>query len=185
MSSIMKTLDFSNHVLACSSFSIHAFSTNFGWVLDFLDNRSFQSFQLFRIRELMGLAFGEKTHKHSEIKATAGSSCFKRLKDPPVLMKDPAPSLSPSCRISLMPDSLSMGTCFIRTLEFSHDLHAAHDTNAPFFTSVGRVIYFIDNRLFQLFKQFGFRNCCWVRVLGGGENQHTFRKPVCCCQFFP
>jgi hypothetical protein len=88
----MNTLEFSNYVLACSSFSIHAFSTNFGWVLDFLDNRSFLSFKHFRIRESMGSAFGEKTHKHSEIEATtAGSSLFKRLKYPPVLMKDPQP----------------------------------------------------------------------------------------------
>jgi len=69
-----------------------------------------------------------------------------------------------------MPDSPSTGTCFLRTLEFLHDLHAAHDTNAPFFTSVGRVFDFIDNRLFQLFKQFGFRNR-WVRVFFGGETR--------------
>jgi len=63
VSSIMNTLEFSNYVLACSSFSIHALSTNFGWVLDFLDNRSFLSFKHFRIRESMGSAFGENTHK--------------------------------------------------------------------------------------------------------------------------
>ncbi len=52
-----------------------------------------------------------------------------------------------------------MGTCFVRTLDFSHDLHAAHDTNnALFKTSVWRVFDFLDNRLSQLFKQFGFRN---------------------------
>jgi hypothetical protein len=51
------------------------------------------------ISESLGPAFGEKTHKHSEIEATAGSSCFKRLKYPPVLMKDPQPPL-----VALMQD---------------------------------------------------------------------------------
>jgi hypothetical protein len=37
-------------------------------------------------------------------------------------------------------------------LVFSHDLHAAHDTNALFKTSVGRVFDLLDNRLFRLFK---------------------------------
>jgi len=67
-----------------------------------------------------------------------------------------------------------MGTCFVRTLEFSHDSHAAHNTNnALFKTSVGRVFDFIDNRLFQLFKQFGFRNR-WVQVFFflGGKPTH-------------
>jgi len=67
-----------------------------------------------------------------------------------------------------------MGTCFVRTLEFSHDSHAAHNTNnALFKTSVGRVFDFIDNRLFQLFEQFGFRNR-WVQVFFflGGKPTH-------------